>query len=81
MCRSLDGDDFLHRRTLHGQPARVSKHPPVGKKWLKQIFAGQMGLTLMAVFLGMQLGVPHGMHPPVLVRGTYIMTSSLRTPM
>ena len=55
----LDAEDLLRSRRLSasGFP-KAQRKPPVGKTWIKQIFAGQMGITLMAVFLGMLVATP-----------------------
>ena len=58
MEAALQGEDFLHRRAIQGQPHKVPRRPPSGRVWLKQLFAGQMGLTMMAVLLGLTCGVP-----------------------
>lgn len=54
-----DAEDFLRAKKLSaaGLP-KISRKPPVGKTWIKQIFAGQMGITLMAAFLGMMVATP-----------------------
>ena len=46
MMSALDGDDWRARRVLSGKTV-TSKRPPFGKTWMKQLFAGQMGLTLL----------------------------------
>ena len=59
MCRILDSDDWDKKRILQDiNPRAITRKPPVGKTWVKQIFAGQMGLTLLAVIMGMQVGTP-----------------------
>ncbi|CAJ1410941.1 unnamed protein product [Effrenium voratum] len=56
---ALDGDDWSRQQTLQNDHlTRKPRKPPYGKTWLKQIFAGQMGLTLLAVALGMMVGAP-----------------------
>ncbi|CAJ1448790.1 unnamed protein product, partial [Effrenium voratum] len=51
---ALDGDDWSRQQTLQNDRlTRKPRKPPYGKTWLKQICAGQMGLTLLAVTLGM----------------------------
>ena len=57
MMSALDGDDWRARRVLSGK-AVTSKRPPFGKTWMKQLFAGQMGLTLLCVYAGMLVGTP-----------------------
>ena len=54
---SLDGDDWKARRILAGKSV-ASKQPPYGKTWMKQIFAGQMGLSILCVYAGMMIGTP-----------------------
>ena len=57
MVTALEGDDWRARRVLSGK-AVTSKRPPFGKTWMKQLFAGQMGLTLLCVYAGMMVGTP-----------------------
>ena len=55
----LDSDDLMKSRTPQGKTKpKVSHRPPVGKVWIKQIFAGKLGLTLGAVLFGMMVGCP-----------------------
>jgi len=59
MNKLLDSDDLMKSRTLQGKTKpKVAHRPPVGKVWIKQIFAGQMGLTMAAVLFGMLVGCP-----------------------
>ena len=59
MNKLLDSDDLMKSRTLQGKTKpKVAHRPPVRKVWIKQIFAGQMGLTLAAVLFGMMVGIP-----------------------
>ena len=59
MSRVLDSDDWDKKRNLQSQnPRAVKRLPPFGKTWIKQLFAGQMGLTLAAVVIGMQVATP-----------------------
>ena len=55
---NLDGEDWLRQRVLTGKYKKVSNKPPYGKTWMKQLFAGQMGLSLLAIFYGLSIGVP-----------------------
>ena len=57
MSNAIDGDDWRFFRVLAGKAA-APKPPPYGKRWMKQIFAGQMGLTLLLVAYGLAVGVP-----------------------
>ena len=43
-----------------GQKPHVSRTLPARKTWVKQLLAGQMGLTVMAALYGMIIGVPLG---------------------
>ena len=56
---AVDGDDFDRRRVLSGNN-KVSRVPPYGKTWLKQIFTAQVSLTMLCVMAGMAVGVPLG---------------------
>lgn len=59
MSAMLDAEEFNRLRKIRGEiGGPVPRKPHVGKTWLKQLFAGQMGLSVLAVFLGMQIGVP-----------------------
>ena len=58
MNLTVDGEDFRVKQIITGKNPNVSHKPPVGKTWLKQLFAGQMGLTIMAVMIGMAVGTP-----------------------
>jgi hypothetical protein len=59
MDKALDAKDLMDQQAISGKKHHnVSHRPPSGKKWLKQIFAGQMGLTVMAIFYGMSVGIP-----------------------
>ena len=57
LSAAVDGDDFTYRRVLSGK-SPVAHRPPFGIVWLKQLFAGAMGLSMMAVLTGMAIGVP-----------------------
>ena len=57
LSAAVDGDDWQNFRTLTSKRA-ISSKPPYGKTWLKQLFAGQMGLTVLCAFAGMSIGVP-----------------------
>ena len=57
LSAAMDGDDFTFRRVLSGK-LPVHHRPPYGKVWLKQLFAGAMGLSMMAVLTGKAIGVP-----------------------
>ena len=57
LSSAVDGDDFYFRRVLSGKTP-VPHRPPFGKTWVKQLFAGQMGITLLCVLAGMSVGVP-----------------------
>ena len=48
MSAAVDRDDFHHFRILSGSQD-VPRKPQYGKTWMKQLFAGQMGLTLLMV--------------------------------
>ena len=54
---AVDGDDFTFRRVLQ-QKNKVPYRPPFGKTVVKQLFAGQMGLTMLCVVAGMSVAVP-----------------------
>lgn len=58
MEQALEGEDFLHRRVLQGQLSKIPRQPHFGRCWIKQLFAGQMGLTLLAALIGMACGAP-----------------------
>eukprot|EP00435_Cladocopium_sp_Y103_P023477 s3323_g5.t1 len=59
MRNIVESEDVSRTRKLQGrQRQHVSRNPPVGKTWIKQLFAGQMGLTVMAALYGMIIGVP-----------------------
>ena len=59
MSAMLDAEEFNRLRKIRGEiGGPVPRKPHVGKTWLKQLFAGQMRLRVLAVFLGMQIGVP-----------------------
>eukprot|EP00435_Cladocopium_sp_Y103_P058473 s1160_g20.t1 len=59
MDTALCGLDALVSNQLKMQQTlKAARKPPTGKTWLKQVFAGQMGLTILAVFHGMLFGVP-----------------------
>ena len=57
LSAAVDGDDWQNYRILTGKRA-ISSKPPYGKTWLKQLFAGQMGLTVLCALAGMSIGVP-----------------------
>ena len=90
MSAMLDAEEFNRLRKIRGEiGGPVPRKPHVGKTWLKQLFAGQMGLSVLAVFLGMQVGVPldissscwdattkHGknhLHRDLLVEDPYVL--------
>ncbi|CAE7041145.1 unnamed protein product [Symbiodinium sp. CCMP2592] len=52
-----DGEDFLSRQVVQGK-VRVSKQPPCGKTWMKQLFAAHTELSILCVLAGMAIGVP-----------------------
>ena len=57
--QNLDADDLLAHHRLSGKARpTVERRPPVGKTWVKQLFASQMGLTILAALYGMTIGVP-----------------------
>ncbi len=59
MSAMLDAEEFNKLRRLRGESrGPVQRKPHVGKTWVKQLFAGQMGMSILAVFMGMQIGVP-----------------------
>ena len=62
MDRSLDGDDLTRAQRLRGDTTAYPRQPPVGKTWIKQIFAGQMGVALLAALFGMKVGAPLKFH-------------------
>eukprot|EP00434_Breviolum_minutum_P038574 symbB.v1.2.034224.t1/scaffold4384.1/size41667/2 len=56
---ALDGYDLKIAQQLQGDSKiKFCRKPPCGKTWMKQVFAGQMGVTLLAFFFGMSVGVP-----------------------
>ena len=56
---SLEGEDVLNYHILRGSKHHtVKRTPPFGKTWIKQIYAGAMGVTTLAVMFGMSIGVP-----------------------
>ena len=57
MTYALEGDDWQFRRILANEN-RIRRKPPLGKTWVKQPFAGQMGLTLLCAMSGMLAGAP-----------------------
>ena len=57
LSTSLDGDDWHHFQVITGK-ATAPRKPPYGKTWMKQLFAGQMGLSILCVIAGMVIGVP-----------------------
>ena len=59
MNATLDGADLLQRQVLEGK-SRVSRRPPYGKTWLKQIFSGSVGLSVLCACAGMAVGAPLG---------------------
>ena len=59
MNQNLDSEDLVRGYQLRGQQRpKVQHRPPTGKTWVKQIFAGQMGLTILAALYGMTIGIP-----------------------
>ncbi|CAE7745994.1 RE1 [Symbiodinium sp. KB8] len=59
MNATLDGTDLLQRQVLEGK-SRVSRRPPHGKTWLKQIFSGSVGLSVLCACAGVAVGAPLG---------------------
>ena len=59
LAAAVDGDDFQNRRVLSGD-TKVSRVPPCGKTWLKQVLATQVSLTMLCVLAGVAVGVPLG---------------------
>ena len=59
MCNNLDAFDLESKLVLQDRrhPC-VRRKPPFGRCWIKQLFAGQMGLSLLAIMFGMCIGVP-----------------------
>lgn len=57
LSTSLDGDDWHHFQVITGK-ATAPRKPPYGKTWMKQLFAGQMGLSILCVIAGMVIGAP-----------------------
>ena len=55
---ALTGYDISVNKLISGDKLKVSRKPPFGRTWLKQVFAGTMGLTILAVLYGMQFGIP-----------------------
>ena len=55
---ALHGQDWHHRQVISGSFKKVSTKPPYGKTWMKQLFAGQMGLSLLAIMVGFSIGIP-----------------------
>jgi len=58
MDKALDAKDLMDQQAISGKRHHNVSHRPPSGKWLKQIFAGQMGLTVMAIFYGMSVGIP-----------------------
>ena len=59
MNLSLDGDDYNRSRILKNENTiKVKRRPPCGKTWFKQLFAGQLGISLLGIFIGMSIGIP-----------------------
>ena len=86
MSNAVDGDDWRFFRVLAGKTP-APKSPPYGKCWMKQLFAGQMGLTLLLVaYMDFRLeclwtlALPTGMPLPRMDFGASTMTSKLRIP-
>ena len=53
MSAMLDAEEFNRLRRLRGESrGPVQRKPHVGKTWVKQLFAGQMGMSILAVFTG-----------------------------
>ena len=55
-----DADDFLLRRVLRNT---LPPRPPFGKTWIKQLFSGRVGLSLLFVLAGMAVASTFGMEP------------------
>eukprot|EP00435_Cladocopium_sp_Y103_P024701 s85_g6.t1 len=55
---ALHGEDWQRRQVLSGNFNKFPHRPPYGKTWLKQLFAGQMGLTMLAILAGLSVGTP-----------------------
>ena len=55
---ALDSQDDLLSHRLQMIKTKVKPRPPFGKCWITQIYAGQMGLTILAVLYGMLFGIP-----------------------
>jgi hypothetical protein len=58
--RAVHGEDWHRQKVLSGNFKKVTKKLPYGKTWLKQLFAGQMGFSLMAIIIGLTIGIPLG---------------------
>ena len=59
MCNNLDAFDRESKLVLQDRRHPCVRHkPPFGRCWIKQLFAGQMGLSLLAIMFGMCIGVP-----------------------
>ena len=58
MNAAVDGDDWHRKQVIQEKHERLPRRPPFGKVWVKQLFAGQMGLTLFACCAGLLVGVP-----------------------
>ncbi|CAK9071730.1 unnamed protein product [Durusdinium trenchii] len=59
MNLSLDGDDYNRSRILKNENTiKVKRRPPCGKTWFNQLFAGQLGISLLGILIGMSIGTP-----------------------
>ena len=55
---AVNGQDWHRRQLLSSSFKKVKHKPPYGKTWLKQLFAGQMGLSVLAIIVGLSIGIP-----------------------
>lgn len=58
--RAVHGEDWHRQKVLSGNFKKVTKKLPYGKTWLKQLFAGHMGFSLMAIIIGLTIGISLG---------------------
>eukprot|EP00434_Breviolum_minutum_P011223 symbB.v1.2.009904.t1/scaffold605.1/size182108/4 len=58
MDQLLDSSELNKKIKLCGNNLYYPRKPIVGKVWIKQIFAGQMGITVLAALMGMMVGTP-----------------------
>jgi len=55
----LDSMEIFNYRKLQGRNhEKVTRKPAAGKTWLKQLLAGQMGLSLLAVLWNVDWSAP-----------------------